>query len=501
MASLFLYKQGTVGLSVDVELFTEDQWRIIHYLNFKMDCLADQENIGLAIDKEKILGYIETLTNQKDPIIASLKEAMPKVPIYRVKSKPKVTHKKDGTLSKHGEEWYRLLRQNKLPINYDGDLQIKTGEEEANPGSSTQVKDWLFSLGWEPCTFKYVRDKATGDERQVEQVRYSSPSHPRKGELTDSVLRLKEKDPAIEYLEKITVINHRIGVFEGFLNSERKDRDYPYVVASAGGFTNTLRFKHRSPVANLPKVGKPWGEEIRGAIVAKKGKVYIGSDMVSLESTTKRHYMFPYDPGYVEEMSHPDFDEHLDLAVKAGRATPEEVLKHVRGEISLKAIRDPFKTVNYSAIYGVGVAKLAREGGFSKTEASTLLSTYWERNWSIKEVVKEQYVKTLKDGTMWLKNPVSGFYHSLRYEKDIFSTLNQSTGVYCFDSFVAYSRALGVQIPMQYHDEILVECDEDKVEETKALLHKAIDKTNEKVKLNVKLGIDYNVGTNYASVH
>ena len=102
---------------------------------------------------------------------------------------------------------------------------------------------------------------------------------------------------------------------------------------------------------------------------------------------------------------------------------------------------------------------------------------------------------------MWLKNPVSGFYHSLRYEKDIFSTLNQSTGVYCFDSFVAYSRALGVQIPMQYHDEILVECDEDKVEETKALLHKAIDKTNEKVKLNVKLGIDYNVGVNYASVH
>ena len=127
-------------MSIDVEPFTPDQWRIIHYLNFKMECLADQENIGLAIDKEKILGYIETLTNQKDPILASLKEAMPKVPIYRVKSKPKVTHKKDGTLSKHGEEWYRLLRQNKLPINYDGDLQIKTGEEEeANPGSSTQV--------------------------------------------------------------------------------------------------------------------------------------------------------------------------------------------------------------------------------------------------------------------------------------------------------------------------------------------------------------------------
>lgn len=479
---------------------TPDQWRIINYLNFKMNCLADQEDYGLAIDKDAILEHIKTLEAQKHPIISSLTEAMPKVPQYRIKSKPKNTHKKDGTLSKLGEEWYRLLRQNKLPINYDGDLQILTGYEDPNPSSTPQVKQWLYDNGWEPCTFKYVREK-DGSERQVEQVRYSSASHPKKGELTESVLRLKERNPAIEYLEKITVINHRLSVFEGFLNSIRTERTYPYVVAGAGGFTNTLRLKHRVPVVNLPKVGKPWGEEIRGAIIAKPGKVFLGSDMVSLESTTKRHYMYPHDPDYVEEMSHPDFDEHLDLAVHAGRTTKEEVLKHVRGEISLKSIRDPFKTVNYSAIYGVGVPKLSREGGFSRSEASTLLSTYWERNWSVKVIAGEQYVKTLKDGTMWLKNPVSGLYHSLRYEKDIFSTLNQSTGVYCFDTWVAYCKAAGVIIPMQYHDEVLAECDEDKIEETKLLMQQAIVKTNEKVKLNVKLGIDIQQGTNYAACH
>ena len=478
-----------------------DIQRIIAYLNFKIKCLADQESLGLAIDKDGILRHIEALENQKGPIIASLTEVMPKVPKYRLKSKPKITHKKDGSLSKQGEEWYRLLKQNKLPVNYDGDLQILTGYDNPNPGSSTQVKEWLFSLGWKPCTFKFVRDKTTGEEKQVEQVRYSSPSHPKKGELTESVLRLKEINPAIEYLEKITVINHRISVFEGFLNSERTDRDYPYVVAGAGGFTNTLRLKHRVPVVNLPKVGKPWGEEIRGSIVAKKGKMFIGSDMVSLESTTKRHYMYPHDPDYVEEMSDPEFDEHLDLAVHAGVITKEQALQHVRGEVDLKEIRTPWKQTNYSAIYGVGKDKLARELNTTVSKAALLLEGYWARNWSIKEVIKEQYVKTLKDGSMWLKNPVSGFYHSLRFEKDIFSTLNQSTGVYCFDSFVAYAKALGVDIPMQYHDEILVECDEDKVEETKELLKKAIEKTNEKVKLNVNLSIDYNVGRTYAQVH
>ena len=485
------------------DIYTVEQWRIIHYLNFKMECLAKQEDYGLAIDKNSIQKHIDELQGQKDPIISSLTEAMPKVAKYRGKSKPKATHKKDGTLSKLGEEWFRLLKANKLPMNYSGDLEILTGYDEPNPGSTPQVKDWLFSMGWEPCTFKYNRDKTTGEEKQVEQVRYSSPSHPNKGELTESVIRLKEKNPAIEYLEKITVINHRIGVFEGFLNSERKDRTYPYVVAGAGGFTNTLRFKHRTPIVNLPKVGKPWGEEIRGSIVAKEGKIFLGSDMVSLESTTKRHYMYPHDPDYVEEMSHPDFDEHLDLAIHAGRATKEEVLKHVRGEISLKSIRDPFKTVNYSAIYGVGVPKLSREGGFSRSEASTLLSTYWERNWSVKVIAKEQYVKTLKDGTMWLKNPVSGFYHSLRFEKDIFSTLNQSTGVYCFDTWLAYCTAAGVEIPMQYHDEILAECDDDEqsINDTRERMQNAITKTNEKVKLNVKLSIDVQTGHNYASVH
>ena len=311
------------------EELSKEQERIISYLNFKMECLAKQEDYGLKIDKESILKNVEILESQKDPIIASLKESMPKVAIYRKKSKPKVTHKKDGTMSKHGEEWYRLLKQNKLPMTYEGDLEILTGYDEPNPASTPQVKEWLMSMGWEPCTFKYVRDKDTGEERQVEQVRYSSASHPKKGELTESVLRLKDKNPAIEYLEGITVINHRLGVFEGFLKSERTDRKYPYVVAGAGGFTNTLRFKHRVPVVNLPKVGKLWGEEIRSSLVAKEGRMFLGSDMVALESKTRDHLIYDLDPSLVEKTQKEGYDAHLDIAVTAGLMTEEEVKFYV----------------------------------------------------------------------------------------------------------------------------------------------------------------------------
>ena len=122
------------------------------------------------------------------------------------------------------------------------------------------------------------------------------------------------------------------------------------------------------------------------------------------------------------------------------------------------------KTTNYSALYGVGAKKLARELGISISDAVKLLEAFWEVNWAVRATAKEQYLKTLKDGSVWLKNPVSGFYYSLRYEKDIWSTLNQSTGVYGFDTWIAYSQSLGVDIVLQMHDEVVVECDEDKVE-------------------------------------
>ena len=189
------------------------------------------------------------------------------------------------------------------------------------------------------------------------------------------------------------------------------------------------------------------------------------------------------------------------MTLEEMKALPEEEQEKLYKKI--KGVRTNYKVVNYSGIYGVGAPKLSRESGLSLKEARKLLEDYWERNWSVRVIAKEQYIKTLKDGTMWVKNPVSGFYHSLRYEKDIFSTLNQSTGVYCFDTWVAYCSAAGVEIPMQYHDEILAECDDDEqsIKDTKEKMQNAITKTNEKVKLNVQLSIDVQTGYNYAEVH
>lgn len=297
---------------------TPEQWRIINYLNFKMQCAADQEDIGIRLDYEKAVGHRDEITALIEPKIKELSEVMPKVPKITKKTKPKITHKKDGTLSANGEKWFSLLKKHKLPMDFNGELSVITGYDIANPGSSQQVKDWLFSLGWKPTTYKYVKDKSTGAERKIEQVR-------KDGELCPSVVKLAEKNPEVSILEGLTILQHRLGVFQGFIDSAVQQEDGTWrVYAGVAGLTNTLRFKHRKPIANLPKVGVPWGEEIRGCLIATEGQVLCGSDMVSLESTTKRHYMQPLDPDYVDKMSQEGFDEHINLASFAGAMTKDE---------------------------------------------------------------------------------------------------------------------------------------------------------------------------------
>jgi hypothetical protein len=222
--------------------------------------------------------------------------------------------------------------------------------------------------------------------------------------------------------------------------------------------------------------------------------------MVSLEDTTKRHYMQPLDPSYVAEMSKEGFDPHLNLAMFAGAVTQDQIDQHNKGEINLKDIRKKYKAANYSCVYGVGAPKLARSIGTTAKEAKGLIEAYWSRNWAIKVVAEKQNVR-VTGPYMWIKNPVSGFWHHLRADKDRFSTLNQSTGVYCFDTWVAFCRASGLKVCGQFHDETITPVKASDADRAVRLQRLAIDKANKKLNLNVQLDISPQVGKSYADIH
>jgi len=460
------------------------------YLSFKMNCAAEAERSGWKVDLKLAQDSVDKLKEQQDHKVFELREVMPMRKLMSIKTKPKVMTKKDGSVSAHGQRWFDLLGVHGYPQSYEGDVSVVRGVDQSNPNSPDQVKDWLYGLGWEPCTHKFNKNKETGEEKKVPQIR-------KNGELTPSVQLLIDDNPAVGVLDGLTVIQHRLGIFYGFLETHVNG----YVKAEIDGLTNTLRFKHRKPLVNLPGVDKPWGKEIRGCLtVPDEDYTLCGADMTSLEDTTKRHYMKPYDPDYVEEMSRDGFDPHLDLALHAGAITQDQIDKHNSGEVSLKSLRKNYKVVNYSATYGVGAAKLSRETGMSVGEAAALLDAYWERNWAVKQFAEDQKIRKL-DGEMWVQNPVSKFWHNLRYEKDAFSTINQSTGAYCFDKWVALYRTKRGNVIGQFHDEsINLVKKGDEQEHTKVLIW-AIEKLNKELKLNVDLGIDVQYGQRYSEIH
>jgi len=282
--------------------------------------------------------------------------------------------------------------------------------------------------------------------------------------------------------------------------------------ARVQGFTNTLRFKH-TEIVNLPGVGKPYGKEMRGCLVARNGYELVGTDMVSLEDNTKRHFMYFHDPDYVDEMSDPSFDPHLDLAIRAGAVDAEDVKLYKENKddknlganllsviLSVTGLRKSYKVVNYSSVYGVGAKKLARELKCSVAKAKDMLEKYWQRNWAVKKVAEDCVVKRV-NGQMWLYNPVSKFWYSLRNDKDRFSTLNQGTGVYCFDSWIKECRKRRPQLTAQFHDETISEVREGFAAKLQALQQEAIDAVNAKLKLNITLAIDSHVGKRYSDVH
>lgn len=515
---------------------TESVFKICHYLNFKLDCLLEQEMNGIPLDLytcKKSLKTVEYMLLEKTKVLS---ETMPNDLGRILKTKPKVLYKKDGSLSVHGEKWFNLLEEKGLP----DDTEVI--REDPNPGSTDQMKAWLHNLGWKPQTFKV--SKATG--KKVEQL-----SLPFGGGLCPSVTDLFEKEPMLKEYNKYSIIKHRIGVLQGFLD------DYDYktkkIYASANGFTNTLRLKHSKPVVNLPKPSLFFGEEIRSCLHnPDEDYVMCGSDVSSLEDSTKQHYIYFFDPKYVEEMRVPGFDPHIDIGKLAELISKEEVefYKHieslskeekenlssedVENYKSIKKRRTIAKQANFAATYGAGGPKIAETAKITLDAGYNLHKIYWQRNKAIKEVEKSveiieisykrsafKYVDKVDEETgeilkekeyifinssqKWVKNPISGFYMYLKSEKDVFSTVNQSSGVAFFDMWLKEVRKhfanLKIPIVMQYHDEIMFICKKEDIDVAEKILRKSAKKVNKLLNLNIEIGISVDWGNSYSEVH
>ena len=482
---------------------------LIDYITFKLDCFREHWENPYTLDIDLIVEEIFKLRGEVENRRSELKKKMPPNIKMGKKQRPKRMYKKDGSLSSYGESWMELLKENNIPPSRADDVEelgYVVSEEEPNPDSVPQVKDWLFSLGWKPKSFKYVRNKKTNEVRAVPQIKDKFDDQ----ELCSSIKELSKKIPEIDLLNGYSTIKHRLDIYEGFI----RDSEGGKLSMELGGFTNTFRAKHRV-IVNLPKSRAPYAENIRKSLVCDEGYMICSSDLSGVEDNTKRHYIYKYDPEYVKEQMTEGFDAHIEIAILSGLISEEdgEEYKRLKGLDKLTEVeenrlselddkRNKGKTVNFSSTYKVGAKTLSDSLGGSLSEAKRVLDAYWKRNWAIKKFEEDCEVKTIGD-QMWVKQPISGFWYSLRYVKDVFSTINQGSSVYFFDLWLMEIRKRGLKLTKQVHDEFscIFNTKEISPEKVKNIVKEANKKVNDKLKLNVFIGCDTAVGYNYKEVH
>lgn len=476
----------------------EEIYRYLEYIQFKLDCVRISKYKGINIDIDLVKESLSELEAIKEVKIKHLKESMPKRGIKSSKFPPKVMFKADGSPSSNRLKWLEFLKTQKLPENHNEEVVYISEYEEPNPNSHGQIKEWLFSIGWVPQTFNYLKEEGKKELRKVPQIKSKNDD----GALCPSIVRLMKKEPNLEYLDSLFVISHRINTLKGFLRDQIEGRLYQNIA----GLTNTLRLQHTT-IVNIPNASKPYAENIRKCFIADEGKIMVGSDLKSIEDSTKRHYIYPLDPEYVKEQMAEGFDPHLDIAKLAGFLNTYQIEQHklyekTKGKEgkSYKLERSKGKIVNFSSVYGVGAETLSRNSGISLEEARLLLDVYWKRNWSVKKVAETFKVKEIY-GQKWIFNPISKFYYNLRAEKDRFSTINQSSAVYVFDRFLYYLSKKDIYANFQMHDEYTDNIFQEEKENYENSVRDAIKEVNEELKLNVTVDCSLDFGKNYVEVH
>ena len=71
----------------------------------------------------------------------------------------KILNKK-GELTSLAKKWFNLLNEQNLSYDREEPVEIVINTLPGNPNSTNQKKDWLFSLGWVPRTFDYVKNNS-----------------------------------------------------------------------------------------------------------------------------------------------------------------------------------------------------------------------------------------------------------------------------------------------------------------------------------------------------
>lgn len=271
-----------------------------------------QERVGVRFDGDAADELTEKLYKEQYRLQQECRNVF--APFYKKKGKKK-TFKRTMLRKVPGKDWKE---------------HVSAGSEyqpielvEFNPGSNQHVERCLrVKYGWEPTEFT-----ETGLAK-----------------IDEEILGTLQFDEAQKIAEYRTVNKRLSQLCEGkqaWVKKVQKDGRIYGRVNQLG--TVTGRMSHFGPnLAQVPKVGKPYGRECRSLFIADRGRVIVGCDADALELRVLAHFMARFDGG-----------EYISVVLEGNKEDGTDMHTRNQKAIGLDS-RDVAKTFFYALLYGSG---------------------------------------------------------------------------------------------------------------------------------------------------
>lgn len=249
----------------------------------------------------------------------------------------------------------------------------------------------------------------------------------------------------------------------------------------------TGRMSHSNPnMAQVPKVGKPWGFECRSCWKPRDGWVLVGADASGLELRMLAHELAQWDGGdYANVILNGDI--HVVNQKAAGLAT-----------------RDQAKTFIYGLIYGAGDAKLGSIVGGSASRGRKLRDSF-EKSVPAYARFKARVLQDHKNTKILYG--LDGRPLPVRSDHAALNTLLQSHGAVVMKQALVLFHESAKEFWHVFaycanvHDEIQIECDPSVATTLGKLLVQSIRRAGEVLGIRCRLDGEFKIGNNWAETH
>ena len=342
--------------------------------------MARQESFGFPFDEKKAFALVNELKKRRGEIDEELQKIFPPISEERFSEK---TGK-----------------------------QLKTKVTKFNPASRQQTSQRLKS--------KYP------------QIRFGRTE---KGnvKLNDDVLDvLGKKYPEAALLSEYQLLNKRLGqISEGKEAWLKHSQRYGDGRIHGSVITNACvsgRCSHRNPnIAQIPRVGQPYGSECRSLFYAPHGWRQVGCDASGLELRALGAQLAFFDGGeYSKLVSTPGFDIHTHNAKLFG-------IYDGQGKIE-KRTRELAKTLIYAVLYGGGPNRIGSilDPSLKQEDRQDIgretIDTFYKNLPAIKKLRDKVDEKVIERGYLI---GIDGRHLQIRSRHSALNQLLQSTGSLC----------------------------------------------------------------------